>query len=482
MYLIINTIVFTSLVFVFVFNKINITIGSFFFVTANVIAMYIYMITNFTVFGKRIIETIFYGFLLIISYLPLFISVSMSIWKSALLYFCALLIFIINVFFLKKIKLNGLTALDAISKFAKSWMDQESVAFDELLDKVGKRHVAKISVYHITNENDDSICTFIIPYIHPGPLRQIGSGELPSILYSALYDLNPFVVHGASNHSFNLTSRRESIRIVNLIRDCVKNKEDRGKELEKLSFSCGENGKIQISKYRFGENFLFFVSKVNSTEDLPNRVVCAVDERTDIVDRHNGICDENEAIYTESEETQVLELIALLKASQDREIKIREVGYGYTSFHTEDIGPGGIRVLSFFGSNNITFISIDSNNLACGIAQRIQQEAEKLGFSLSEVVTTDNHWNTGGKKHRLGYKPGGSTDGVGLLNAVKEALLMSKRNAQRAKFNRSVIAFETKIVGDEAMISLKKAADKGTLLVMLSFLSSAVLGLLVILW
>ena len=54
---------------------------------------------------------------------------------------------------------------------------------------------------------------FTVPNVHPGPLGEIGGGNLPKCLQSA-FDEMVMVPHGAATHDFNLVSEEEIKKII----------------------------------------------------------------------------------------------------------------------------------------------------------------------------------------------------------------------------------------------------------------------------
>ncbi|HOW34638.1 MAG TPA: DUF2070 family protein, partial [Methanoregulaceae archaeon] len=58
---------------------------------------------------------------------------------------------------------------------------------------------------------------FIVPNIHPGPLGEIGGGNLPNYLQSSFSEL-VMVSHGTATHDFNLVAEDEIEKIIRAIR------------------------------------------------------------------------------------------------------------------------------------------------------------------------------------------------------------------------------------------------------------------------
>jgi len=101
---------------------------------------------------------------------------------------------------ISSIRLGSVNGLELINSFAMSWMDRSSYAFDDLCKKIGQPSELNVSIHEFKGDKD-KISTIIVPYIHPGPAKSIGSGELPSLIYEILSEHRPLVLHGVSDHS-----------------------------------------------------------------------------------------------------------------------------------------------------------------------------------------------------------------------------------------------------------------------------------------
>jgi len=66
--------------------------------------------------------------------------------------------------------------------------------------------------------------TFVVPAVHPGPVGEIGGGNLPVRIVNNLDDGGEiFVPHGTATHDFNLVSATESLKIVEAAARAVEN-------------------------------------------------------------------------------------------------------------------------------------------------------------------------------------------------------------------------------------------------------------------
>jgi predicted neutral ceramidase superfamily lipid hydrolase len=460
-------------------SVLNGLIAQILFITPLTLLTFIYGLIWITVFGVRLSFTIILSALFEVVYLvttPLRIAFT----NEALVILLPMVILLISFEILLKIRAGAVTGMDLIKAFAGSWMDRNSDLFDSVCQKIGKPCSVGVSLHSFIRKDDGRVA-IIIPYIHPGPAKSIGSAELPSLLYEQSNAYNIMVFHGASNHSLNLATRRETERITHLIYETL-DKQNDFIDIKRIGI-CNVNGAdVSINKYTFLENTVYFVSKKNNTEDLPAEIVKLVDGRKDIVDRHNGLCDEKTAMYNDSNVNETLRLIEKIGSLPNQEFEIEGLGYCRKKMTRDDIGPGGISALVFKGDKKIGFVSIDANNLACGLESIIQQTIKKLGFDQVEIATTDNHWNSGIRNAQLGYKPAGTADAGSLVKEIVATVLEAERRISPARYHRDYLAFTTTILGEDGLLQLVNALDKGAKMMYLLMSITVVLSIIAIIF
>lgn len=372
---------------------------------------------------------------------------------------------------LLNIKVAEVNGIDLVSSFAGSWMDKASNSFDEICRKLGEETELKISIHEFVSQSSDRIATIIIPYIHPGPAKAIGSGELPTILYAELKQYHPLILHGASDHTLNMASRSDLKKVSQEIALSLEGKKEPLAPLTKIGFGKRKEDNIKISAYRINGNTLFFVSKEDSTEDLPRKIADIVTEKLDIVDRHNTLCDEKKAHYQNEELEKLVE--AFEKIPVEAELTIEGVGYSNRKLEARDIAPGGVSVLVFKGPKKAAIVSIDANNLACGLNKALEEKVRSLGYETCEITTTDNHWNSGTTRRYPGYYLGGSLSKDRLLDAVVKCVVEAEKNAKPALYRKSTVSFRSIVLGDK-LEEMYRALKAGRVLIFVGGVSSLI--------
>ncbi|MEM3794466.1 MAG: DUF2070 family protein [Thermoprotei archaeon] len=355
---------------------------------------------------------------------------------------------------ISRIRLDSVTGLELINSFALSWMDKSSYAFDELCKKIGNPAELEISIHELRGPND-VIATIIIPYIHPGPAKTIGSGELPSLIYEALRGYRPLVLHGASDHTLNIASREDTLNTVHLIKQALITNTTPFNPLSRVLYGELNREGIKLSVYELNGNKIGFISKEDNTEDLPPQITSMTSKDLDLVDRHNTLCNQSNAQYTDEEIRVLAAMIGRAVGETKEECSVSSAGYANQHLNALDVGPGGVNVLVIRGQKNIVFVNIDANNLSCRFNLVIENTVKSLGYDLCEVTTTDNHWNSGSTRREPGYYTGGSLSAKELVDTVIKCVKEAERNASKPLYRKTRVTLKVNVFGN----SLEKMYD-----------------------
>ncbi|MCK4270933.1 MAG: DUF2070 family protein, partial [Methanogenium sp.] len=156
--------------------------------------------------------------------------------------------------------------------------------------------------YELTDEGKNDLrndrkneVIFTVPNVHPGPMGEIGGGNLPRVLHDAL-GKDTFVSHGCATHDFNLVSESEIQKIVDVVRD--------SREDVRFGQTAGRSrrysyGSVQILAQRFGDSILMVSTRApEKTEDLDYTIGLAIMSEghsrfrnVAFVDAHNAMVD-----------------------------------------------------------------------------------------------------------------------------------------------------------------------------------------------
>ena len=363
-------------------------------------------------------------------------------------------------------------SLSLFKAFLLNWIVGLNAPFEDFLEKLGEEQDVKVSL--IKFDASKSKAVVVVPFVHPGPFKNVGSSLLPSMLKNTLEsELNcvACVPHGLLGHELDLSSQIQNQKILNRV-------------VESLSFKASEEKATPFIKIRNGSAttccqvfgkfaFLSFTLAPKTTEDLPQELGLFVQEEAEkyglthcaVVNAHNSI---NGTINT-PEALNTLKTAAAKCLEQTASLRrlIFEVGAATVvpkEFSLKDgMGPGGITVIIVkVGEQKTAYVVIDGNNMVSGLREKILSTLKSMGISEGEVFTTDTHAVNALILSRRGYHPiGEAMDHEKLIGYIREATLAAVSDLERAKAGaRSMTVHNVKVIGEKNLETLCLLTDR----------------------
>ncbi|MBS7647607.1 MAG: DUF2070 family protein [Candidatus Bathyarchaeia archaeon] len=360
----------------------------------------------------------------------------------------------------------GFPSLSIFRGFLLNWIADLNEPFESFLESLGKMSSVDVSILRF-NSKSSSIFV-VVPSVHPGPFKNIGSSLLPSMVKMTLEEKFGGVACtplGLLGHELDLASQKQSQKIINHV-------------VESADFIVSDEGATQFVKVRnelatvccqiFGGIALMSFSLApNTTEDLSSELGSIIRQEAlkrglnacIFVNAHNsinGTPNQKEALKALKEAA-----IACLNAaasSSKAAFKIGAATVKPKDFHLVDgMGPGGITVLvvEVLG-RKAAYVVLDGNNMVSGLREKILSALQSLGFEDGEVFTTDTHSVNAVTLNARGYHPIGEVmDHEKLINYVNEAARLALEKLEKAKVGfRSVTVDSVKVIGREALEKL----------------------------
>lgn len=298
------------------------------------------------------------------------------------------------------VKSFGVSSFDFIQDFI-AHLTEGSPEMEQFFDKIGESVDAPVSVTSFKRMDGTIKSLIITPYVHPGPMGEIGGGNLPAIVSKAFDGHGVvFVPHGTAYHDFNLVTAEESEKIISTARKALNNTSYGTMATRSVRITVG-NTKILGQKFT-DSVFLVSTQAPTSTEDIEfsvgfnamaeGRVAGA--KFATIIDAHN--CTEP---FARAIEPGTRDSYNIIRASANSSktllsMPVGELKVGVASSppicsRLEGMGDLGIRVavMEVLGQRT-AYIVIDGNNMITGLRERI---IEKLPVDDAEIMTTDTH-------------------------------------------------------------------------------------------
>jgi putative membrane protein len=273
---------------------------------------------------------------------------------------------------------------------------------------------------------------FTVPNLHPGPMGEIGGGNLPRIVHD-YFDEETLVPHGAATHDFNLVSESEISKVIDAIRS-VKS----GLTYTGVAGKSGRirKGSVSLLYQRFSDTLLMVATRSpERTEDLEYGIgmtIMAEGHRyfphVAFVDAHNCMTDLTSPIHLGTLTATEYQDAAgqAIDRCRTTEMYVFRAGVSHKTLpftREQGFGDLGVQVLVIeAGGQKTAYVLLDGNNMAQGAREELLDGILRL-VDEAEVMTTDSHVvNTITGKNPVGLNVKSGDFSVYILEAVKEAV------------------------------------------------------------
>ena len=273
---------------------------------------------------------------------------------------------------------------------------------------------------------------FTVPNIHPGPLGEIGGGNLPNYLQSSFSEL-VMVSHGTATHDFNLVAEDEIEKIIRAIRkaETALVFSDKASRSHRYQY-----GSVSVLYQVFNDTLLIVSTRSpEKTEDIDLGVGMAIMAEGHRAFRHVAFVDAHNCFTGDISTVQPGTLSALeyhsaaLHAIEDgMRLEQSRLRFGSAQVippfsRKEGFGDQGIEVLVIeAGGQKTAYVLIDGNNVQAGVRENLRTSVLNL-VEEAEIMTTDSHVvNILSGKNPVGYHVDPELILPYLDQAVKEAI------------------------------------------------------------
>ncbi len=366
----------------------------------------------------------------------------------------------------------GMPTIPLFRAFMLNWVAALNEPLEGFFEKLGED--ADVDVSFLKFDSSVSKAAIIVPLVHPGPFKNVGSSLLPSMLkseFEKVFRCVACVPLGILGHELDLASQKQDLRIVN---DVISSARFIGSADKATPFVKATAGFATVSCQVFGETVLLsFTLAPKTTEDLPQELGRIVREEADkrglkcaiVINAHNSI---DEAVDM-AESLGTLRDVALscLEKAVSLPSETFEVGAHSvfpTDFSLKDgMGPGGITVIVVkVAGQKTAYVTIDGNNMITGLREKILDALASAGFDESEVFTTDTHAVSAVVLGSRGYHPVGEVmNHTTLINYIKEAAAEAVLNLENCTAGGLQITVpKVRVIGEARLESLSLLVDK----------------------
>ncbi|RRJ31164.1 DUF2070 family protein [Halocatena pleomorpha] len=318
----------------------------------------------------------------------------------------------------------GVSVLDFIRGFV-GHIAEGTRELEDFFEQLGEQAIVPVTVLSFRRKRDHTEkARFVLPMIHPGPMGEIGGGNLPKRVAQSTDGLG-FPPHATAGHDFNLVTEREVDTVIDAADRAYEGIEYGSSASPSVQTTAGE---VSIVGQSFSGGALLvgsyspaFVDDVAYAVGLSAAAHAQRDGLDSImlVDAHNcnnGLSGLDPGHVTPGSRRS-LSLIDAANTAGARLVDAGEqslslgVAWDRTEWRPQDgIGPLGVRVAVVEVADQRTaYVLIDGNNMDPGLRDRIVEtitgKAQRVAFAadggddrsidvaidVAEIMTTDTH-------------------------------------------------------------------------------------------
>jgi putative membrane protein len=356
--------------------------------------------------------------------------------------------------------------------FMLNWVAALNAPFEELLEKLGENEDIEVTLLKFDSYKPKA--AIIVPLVHPGPFKNIGSSLLPSLLkrdFEKEFGCDACVPLGILGHELDLASQAQNHKIISQVIESAKFSASAEKA---TPFVKVTEGFVTASCQVFGKTaFLSFTLAPKTTEDLPQELGRIVHEEAEklglecnvVVNAHNSLTDTDEVEAS----IDMLRDVAskCLKKAVSLPSYAFEVGASTVfpkEFRLEEgMGSGGITaVVVNVAEQKTAYVVIDGNNMVSGLREKMLSALKSAGFHECEVFTTDTHAVSAVVLGRRGYHPvGEAMNHEALIRYITEVAKAAASNMESCKAGcLRLVVPNVRVIGEARLGTLSLLVDK----------------------
>jgi putative membrane protein len=300
----------------------------------------------------------------------------------------------------------GVSVVDFVGGFI-GHIAEDSRELESFFEEIGEDAMVPVTVLSFRRPEGEEKARFVLPMIHPGPMGNIGGGNLPMRVAEGTEGL-AFPPHATAGHDFNLVTEREVDTICETANRAYQRIEYTDTATRAVRLSSGD---ATLTGHAFGEDALVVNTfSPNCADDIEYAVgLSAILEARAgaledvlLVDAHNcnnGL-EGQDLGHVVSGSERSFDLIGGAGRLGDRLAALEQhplrlgVAWDETPWEpTDGIGPLGIRVAALeAGDHTTAYVLVDGNNMEPGLREQIVGTVEALEtVDTAEVMTSDTH-------------------------------------------------------------------------------------------
>ncbi|MBN2229288.1 MAG: DUF2070 family protein [Candidatus Thorarchaeota archaeon] len=342
----------------------------------------------------------------------------------------------------------GISGPKLLQAFGYDYLAGDPIPIDTILTKISTQQDVPMEIIVFRDVNDQSklLACGVIQYIHPGPFRDVGSSDLPSVIMEHIMEkhrIPSFVMHGTCTHQQNLTSKDDYSKVLDEIDRLI---EETSVFTEMSGPHWTDGGKFKVWTMFVGRDVLTITTSAPEfTDDIAlevgydaaNMIRKRIPEiqGTAIVDAHN--CINDDAVSVVPGDPAAKEFVGTVSSAVFSTLNEPRtpVEMGIFQIFPEDInpkegiGPGGVTAIALkYDNQKFALVAIDGNNMEPGFREQVISILRAQGYDSAEIVTTDTHVVNAISLSSRGYPPVGRNKPQEILEHIIVASVKARES------------------------------------------------------
>jgi len=355
----------------------------------------------------------------------------------------------------------GVDAIAIANAWAKYALTGDSTDLEKVFHDYGREYVAKVSVLAFDRDRDR--VAIIVPGVHFGPFRSLGSSPLPHQVDEVLEKIGVkhVLLHGAGSHEIDIVTNELSRRFAEELAKVVRLEGKETEVYEPYRVVANNREAFVIPTSRL--SIVAISSPLTGGDDLP----IELQERATKLAEMYGMDDVVVVDCHNLEGPRCLDieefepLLRRALSSTTAPCNSLRVGYGedYARGYVRGLCSNKVKVLALeCHGKRYALIYLFGNNAQVGLRDRLRRIALEEGFADCEVVTADDHLCTATTFDVPYYavEPSPVLDSA-VRNALRKALNDLSECKARAVFGY----IKTRVLGEYAFTFLRLAEEIG---------------------
>ncbi|GAA0293273.1 DUF2070 family protein [Halarchaeum salinum] len=303
----------------------------------------------------------------------------------------------------------GVSGLDFIRGFI-GHIAEGTRELEDFFEQIGEDAIVPVTVLSVRRPDGEEKARFVLPMIHPGPMGEIGGGNLPQRIAETATGL-AFPPHATAGHDFNLVTEREVDTLIDAAERAAANVEyDR----DATRGIRATHGDASLLGQRFGDDGAFLVASfapafADDVEYAVGLAAAAEARRAGLDDvlladahnSNNGLQGDDLGHVVPGSPRS----FHLIEGAGDLGSRLTDAERGPLSLGVawdrtvwtpqEGIGPLGVRVaVTDVEGARTCYVLVDGNNMEPGLRDDLVDtlvEAHGFDPDAVEIMTTDTH-------------------------------------------------------------------------------------------